>query len=112
AVALFVALIHNIVRFGPIRRQIVEMRMGKAQGFRRADYLLDLALRPEAAKEVRVFGLADWLVDRYQVAWLGAMAELWTARSGLWTTVLLCGLPVVGAQLLGMGLAGWGAGTG
>ena len=70
AVLLLIACIHHMVRFTPIRRQLVAMRMGKAQGFRRADYLLNLALLPEAAKEVRVFGLADWLVDRYQTCLL------------------------------------------
>ena len=109
AVVLLAALVHSTWRFGPIRRQLVTMRMGKAQGFRRADYFLDLALRPETAKEVRVFGLADWLVSRYERAWLGAMAELWTARSNLWTTVLLAGLPVVFAELLGLAVAGFGA---
>jgi len=109
AVLLLAALVHSTWRFGPIRRQLVTLRMGKAQGFRRAEYFLDLTLRPETAKEVRVFGLADWLVGRYERAWLGAMAELWTARSNLWTTVLLAGLPVVLAELLGLGVAGFAA---
>lgn len=106
AILLLATLLHCTWRFGPIRRQIVTLRMGKAQGFRRANYFLDLALRPETSKEVRVFGLADWLVARYERAWLGAMAELWTARSNLWVTVLLAGLPVVVAELFGLGLAG------
>jgi ATP-binding cassette, subfamily B, bacterial len=109
ALLLLIALVHSTWRFGPIRRQLVNVRMGKAQGFRRASYFLDLTLRPEAAKEVRVFGLADWLVSRYERAWLGAMAELWTRRSSLWTTVLLAGLPVAAAELLGLGVAGWSA---
>jgi ATP-binding cassette subfamily B protein len=80
ALLLLIALVHSTWRFGPIRRQLVTMRMGKAQGFRRADYFLDLTLRPEMAKEVRVFGLADWLVGRYERAWLGAMARrLWSS---------------------------------
>jgi len=109
AILLLVTQVHLTWRFGPIRRQLVTVRMGKAQGFRRADYFLDLALRPETAKEVRVFGLADWLVGRYERAWLGAMAELWTRRSNLWVTVLLAGLPVVFAELIGLGVAGWSA---
>ena len=99
AILLLLAMVHNRIRFGPISRQIMNMRMGKAQGFRRADYLLNLALLPEAAKEVRVFGLADWLVGRYQAAWLDAMAGLWQERSDLWRTVLLAGLPVALREL-------------
>ena len=109
AVLLLIAVVHSTWRFGPIRRQLVDMRLGKAQGFRRADYFLDLTLRPEHAKEVRVFGLADWLVGRYERAWLSAMSDLWTARSRLWTVVLLAGLPVVAAELIGLGVAGWSA---
>ena len=40
---------------------------------RRADYLRDLALTPAAAKEVRIWGMADWLVERFEAAWLQAM---------------------------------------
>jgi len=80
AILLLVALIHKVHRYGPIRRQLVTVRMGKAPELRRANYFLDLTLRPEAAKEIRIFGLAEWFVERYRGAWLGAMAELWTAR--------------------------------
>jgi ATP-binding cassette subfamily B protein len=37
----------------------------KSASVRRAEYLRDLALTPPAAKEVRVFGLTGWLVDRF-----------------------------------------------
>ncbi len=40
----------------------------KAPALRRGEYLRDLALTPGAAKEVRVFGLTDWLVGRYREA--------------------------------------------
>ena len=32
---------------------------------RRADYYRKTAMQPEAAKEVRIFGLADWLINRF-----------------------------------------------
>ena len=37
--------------------------------YRRAGYLSGLATQPAAAKETRVFGLADWLLNRYDRTW-------------------------------------------
>ncbi|MFI7064325.1 ATP-binding cassette domain-containing protein [Kribbella sp. NPDC050124] len=47
---------------------------------RRASYLHGLLTRAPAAKEVRLFGVADWLLERYRFTWLSAMTELWPAR--------------------------------
>ena len=47
---------------------------------RRSDYYGDLALSPGAAKETRVFGLGDWIVDRFRGHWLEGMERLWAAR--------------------------------
>jgi ATP-binding cassette subfamily B protein len=47
---------------------------------RRAEYLRGLALRPDAAKELRVFGLADWINGQYTATWLQAMSAIWRAR--------------------------------
>ncbi|WP_202818460.1 ABC transporter ATP-binding protein [Streptomyces luteocolor] len=41
---------------------------GWAPGRRREDYLTQVAAAPWAAKEVRVFGLADWTIGRYREA--------------------------------------------
>lgn len=109
AVPLLLAMVHSARHFGPVRRGLVDMRMGKADTLRRANYLLELTLRPEAAKEIRVFGMANWLVDRFQGAWLAAMAELWLARSSLWKTAAWAGLPVVAAQVVGFAAIGWSA---
>ncbi|HWL34639.1 MAG TPA: ABC transporter ATP-binding protein [Frankiaceae bacterium] len=49
---------------------------------RRASYYRDLALRPAAAKELRVFGLGTWAVDRYAGEWLGGMSAIWRERRG------------------------------
>ena len=47
---------------------------------RRSNYYADLALAPGAAKETRVFGLSDWIVDRFRGHWFEGMARLWAAR--------------------------------
>lgn len=46
---------------------------------RRYAYLFDLPMGA-AAKEVRVFGLSNWFVDRYSRVWTAAMAPLWEER--------------------------------
>ena len=59
----------------------VTVTMGEGAGrLRRADYLRSLAVSAPAAKEVRVFGLGDWLVGRYRDAWMNALGVMWQAR--------------------------------
>jgi ATP-binding cassette subfamily B protein len=47
---------------------------------RRRDYYRDLLIRPEAAKEVRVFGLLGWMRARYRTLALAAVQPVWSAR--------------------------------
>lgn len=49
---------------------------------RRADYLRDLVLTAAAAKEIRLFGLTEWLRARFGREWDRAMRTVWQARSG------------------------------
>ena len=58
--------------------------MGRTPRLRRSYYVRTLALTPEAAKETRVFGLADWLVDRYRQGWLAEMRDIWRTRREGW----------------------------
>ena len=53
---------------------------GRTSRLRRSYYVRSLALGPALAKETRVFGLADWLVERYRQGWLTEMREVWRAR--------------------------------
>jgi ATP-binding cassette subfamily B protein len=48
---------------------------------RRAEYVRSLALEAFAAKEVRVFGLGEWIVGRYADAWLDALRVMWKSRT-------------------------------
>jgi len=64
----------------------------KAPAVRRSEYLRDLALTPPAAKEVRVFGLTDWLVDRFRAEMstvLERAASERERRKGLWWATML-----------------------
>ena len=69
---------------------------GRTDRLRHAYYLRSLALEPDAAKETRVFGLADWLVDRYRHRWLTEMTDIWRTRREGW---LASGITVTGLAL-------------
>lgn len=58
-----------------------EIADASGTGRRKATYFRTLLTSDPAAKEVRLFGLARWLVDHYTEAWLGAMRTVWRARS-------------------------------
>jgi ATP-binding cassette subfamily B protein len=60
---------------------------GNVAVMRRADYFRELATRPPASKELRIFGLGGWVVDRYRANWIEGMAEVWRIRSGMSATL-------------------------
>ncbi|HEX8630051.1 MAG TPA: ABC transporter ATP-binding protein, partial [Catenuloplanes sp.] len=74
---------------GPMRRQ--------------REYFHGVGLRAAAAKELRVFGLTGWVVDRYTESALAALVPLWAERRRtnsyrfLWFTAV--GLLVTGTVL-------------
>jgi ATP-binding cassette subfamily B protein len=47
---------------------------------RKSRYLRELAVGAPAAKEIRVFGLMDWLRLRYRDAYMAWLMPVWTAR--------------------------------
>jgi ABC-type multidrug transport system fused ATPase/permease subunit len=65
------------------RRRVVEREIdswwGLTEGQRRTWYLFDLGMK-DAPKELRVFGLNRWLVERHLREWLDAMRPVWVAR--------------------------------
>lgn len=87
------------VRAGQLRQTVAALG-GHARRFRRSSYFRDLALTPGAAKELRVFGLAAWVGDRFAEQWQLAMAGFWRDRpTGRW-------VPAACALLLGGALGG------
>jgi ATP-binding cassette subfamily B protein len=83
-------------------------RLGSVEGGyapqrRRRDYYRDLLIRPDAAKEVRVFGLLDWLRNRYRTLALAAVQPVWQARR----RIIL--VPYVVSAPLSVGLSGLAA---
>ena len=48
---------------------------------RRATYVRGLLTGTQAAKELRLFGMVGWLVDRYTTTWRDAMTVVWRNRT-------------------------------
>ncbi len=68
-----------------------------AEPLRRSWYMLGLAWKPPAAKEVRVFGLSDWIADRHRKEWLEGTQPAWQALNDLNVRALAAGVVVLGA---------------
>lgn len=60
--------------------RVGQLGNARSTGLQRAEYLRDLAITGQAAKEIRVWGLLDWLVDRFTRTWRDAMAPVWRER--------------------------------
>lgn len=54
---------------------------GDTDGQRRTDYLFDIGTDGQAAKEIRVFGLAPWLTARHRAGTLATYLPIWRARN-------------------------------
>ena len=65
-------------RLAKVQNEQVALFAGNGGIMRRAFYFNDLATRPDAAKEIRVFGLGDWVVDELARNWRDGMAASWT----------------------------------
>ncbi len=79
---------------------------------RRGDYLREVALEPKAGKELRIFGLSDWLIDRYLTNARDWMAELWRDRRRiyLWPYLVYTAIGLAVACLVLVVVARAGAG--
>ncbi|MVO85268.1 ATP-binding cassette domain-containing protein [Streptomyces sp. p1417] len=58
----------------------VSAHAGHTAQLRRAAYLRELATTAPAAKEIRLFGMRSWLVDRFSTAWWDGMVQLRRGR--------------------------------
>lgn len=77
---------------------------GGTPELRRSDYLRDLAVRPEAAKEIRVFGLASFIVSWFASSWTEAMRPQWRVRRRNGSSIAQAALAqlVVGLVIFGL----------
>lgn len=60
--------------------ETIKLIVGQTERLRRANYLRSLALKPLAAKELRIFGLAGWLDESFASAWHEVMTDVWRER--------------------------------
>jgi ATP-binding cassette, subfamily B, bacterial len=76
---------------------------------RTARYYRSVVLRPEASKEIRVFGLADWLAENYRSRQMALLMRIWAERRriyfGPYVAYTTFGLAVVGLTMAAMGRA-------
>jgi ATP-binding cassette subfamily B protein len=76
--------------------------------YRRAGYYTGLAVVPGPAKEVRAFGLSEWIIGRYEHAWRAVSGGMATARRRTSRRFLACYLlvlPLHGLVFVLVGLA-------
>lgn len=80
--------------FGSLIDTVWSRRLDEeAADLRRASYLRSILIKPSSAKEVRLFGLTTWLIDRYRTVWRSANQAAWSQRYRAL-------LPVLGASVL------------
>src|SRR5579884_1850760 len=103
---LLLPMIHAWYRIHGIEERIIAIHMSNIRNMRRSNYFRDLALMPDAAKEVRIFGLADWVVARFQDSWFATMIKVWRERRSLALVYALANFPIVAAQLLALAVLG------
>ena len=75
--AIFVVIHSRLVR--NYRIAVIET-VSQTEKLRRTSYLRDVPTTPGAAREVRLFGLADFFRDAYQSQWRPNMTEVWQRR--------------------------------
>lgn len=89
------------------RRQMASLVLSMERStpaLRRAEYVGDLVLGGTAAKEARIFGVAPWLVSRFQTQWLNGMTQVWRQRRSRRLGTLACALVLLGGHLGILGL--------
>ena len=86
---------------------IVGAYSAQAAQMRRSDYLRSLALGPEAAKEIRVFGLGGWLRDRHHRNHTAVLQNVWTERGKAMAAIYPVGLLTTGLCGLAFIFAVW-----
>jgi ABC-type multidrug transport system fused ATPase/permease subunit len=99
-VVLAVAYSYAVLVMSRSYQRMLHSSEGTPDRIRRSLYLKDLLCTAAAAKEVRVFGLAGWLLEEYGKDWQRAITDIRRNRAGAWSASLITGMVVLAAQLL------------
>ncbi|HUA48515.1 MAG TPA: ABC transporter ATP-binding protein [Solirubrobacteraceae bacterium] len=78
-----------------------------AEPMRRSWYMLGLAWKPPAAKEVRMFGLGDWIAERHRDEWLKGIQPGWDGLRRLQRSAWITGGVVLVTYAIVAGWLGW-----
>jgi ATP-binding cassette subfamily B protein len=102
---------HRLLRESAVWRDRNTEEVREAQ--RHADYAFRLAVEPPAAKELRLFGLGDWVVERFRSRRQRLTELRWQAtrlreRPVLWSLLLVLAANLVVFWFLGAAAAGGG----
>jgi ATP-binding cassette, subfamily B, bacterial len=89
--------------------KVGQVGYGQSKALRRAEYLRDLAMTAAAAKEIRIWGMLDWLLDRFEAAWLRAIKPVWEARRPSKKVIFGTSGAIVVINLVSYGLLAWAA---
>jgi ATP-binding cassette subfamily B protein len=98
-----------------IRRENLELWKvlgSNSAATRRSEYYRDLALTQPAAKELRIFGLGNWVADQYQQHWLDSMTAVWQGRHQRRASLVALLLLLFVAQALVLADVIWAARSG
>ncbi|WP_327635510.1 ABC transporter ATP-binding protein/permease [Kribbella sp. NBC_00482] len=80
---------------GRLIEREVDVWWGNTEEQRRANYLFNLGMR-DAPKELRVFGLHNWLVQRYVREWTAGYRPVWARRKrNAWWSLLIGGVHLI-----------------
>ncbi|GAB3916065.1 multidrug ABC transporter permease [Microlunatus endophyticus] len=79
---------------------------------RRASYLFDTLMKADAAKEIRLFGLPTWMIERYGTMWRQAMTDVWRRRNATIGPVLSSTIVMAACTALFYAVLGHEAWTG
>ncbi|GAB3892898.1 ABC transporter ATP-binding protein [Kibdelosporangium lantanae] len=89
--------------------RIGQIGVDQSGPLRQAEYLRDLAITAPAAKEIRIWGLLDWLTTRFAAVWHSAMAPVWRERQPRGRVVLTATGSIALVNVISYGLLGWAA---
>jgi ATP-binding cassette, subfamily B, bacterial len=89
--------------------KVGQVGYGQSSALRRAEYLRDLAITAPAAKEIRIWGMLEWLLERFETAWRTALEPVWKARRPSVPIVFGTSGAVTAINLVSFGLLAWAA---
>jgi len=103
---LLAGAVLSIRRMRRVHEELAALQFHQTQTLRRSDYLRELLVTPPAAKEIRVFGLDGWLLDRFREEWQRAVEPRWARRRAVWRDAAAGSLPLLAVVTLFGVLAG------